>query len=63
ETLEGSQVEDIIRTGTFTPTQKPPTDVGPMLGAPAGTPLPETPAKPIPPKLGGLGTPSPMPAG
>ncbi len=63
ETLEGSQVDDIIRTGTFTPTQKPPTDVGPMIGAPAATPLPEAPAKPVPPKLGGLGTPAPMPAG
>jgi cell division protease FtsH len=63
ETLEGSQVEEIIRTGTFTPTSKPPTDIGPMMGAPAGTPLPEAPAKSVPPKLGGLGTPSPMPAG
>jgi cell division protease FtsH len=63
ETLEGSQVEEIIKTGTFTPTAKPPTDVGPMMGAPAGTPLPDAPAKPVPPKLGGLGTPAPMPAG
>ncbi|MGC9941037.1 MAG: ATP-dependent zinc metalloprotease FtsH [Verrucomicrobiota bacterium] len=63
ETLEGSQVEEIIRTGTFTPTVKPPNDLGPMLGAPAGTPLPEVPAKSVPPKLGGLGTPAPMPAG
>jgi hypothetical protein len=29
-----------------------------MMGAPAGTPLPETPAKPTPPKLPGLGTPA-----
>ncbi len=63
ETLEGSQVEEIIRTGKFTPTSKPPSDVGPMVGAPAGTPLPEMPPKSVPPKLGGLGTPSPMPAG
>jgi cell division protease FtsH len=63
ETLEGSQVEEIIKTGKFTPTMKPPTDVGPMLGAPAGTPLPDAPAKSVPPKLGGLGTPAPMPAG
>jgi cell division protease FtsH len=63
ETLEGSQVEEIIRNGTFTPTVKPPNDVGPMMGAPAGTPLPEVPAKSVPPKLGGLGTPAPMPAG
>jgi len=33
------------------------------MGAPAGTPLPDAPAKPVPPKLGGLGTPAPMPAG
>ena len=63
ETLEGGQVEEIIRSGTFTPTSKPPSDVGPMVGAPAGTPMPEVPPKSVPPKLGGLGTPSPMPAG
>ena len=62
ETLEGSQVEEIIRNGTFTPHSKPPTDVGPMLGAPAGTPLPEAPSKPLPPKLGGLGAATPLPA-
>jgi cell division protease FtsH len=62
ETLEGSQVEEIVRTGTFTPPPKPPPNVGPMVGAPAGTPLPETPAKPAPPKLTGLGTPAPAPA-
>ena len=63
ETLEGAQVDDIIRTGTFTPPQRPPVDVGPMMGAPAGTPLPEVPPKPVPPKLPGLGTPAPAPAG
>jgi cell division protease FtsH len=63
ETLEGSQVEEIIRSGTFTPTSKPPADIGPMMGAPAGTPLPDAPTKSVPPKLGGLGTPAPMPAG
>ncbi len=64
ETLEGSQVEDIVRSGTFTPPPRPPAELGPMLGAPAGTPLPEAPAKPAPPKLpGGLGTPAPAPAG
>ena len=61
ETLEGTQVEDIIRTGKFTPPEKP-TDAGPMMGAPAGTPIPEPPAKPAPPKLPGLGSPSPAPA-
>ncbi|HTB85714.1 MAG TPA: ATP-dependent zinc metalloprotease FtsH [Candidatus Sulfotelmatobacter sp.] len=64
ETLDGTQVEDIIKTGTFTPPPKPPANMSPMMGAPAGTPLPETPPKPAPPKLpGGLGTPAPAPAG
>src|SRR5882757_1369661 len=53
ETLEGSQVEEIVRTGKFTPPPPPP-QVDPPHGAPAGTPLPETPAKPAPPKLPGL---------
>jgi cell division protease FtsH len=61
ETLTGAQVEDILRTGTFRPPPKPPENVSPMVGAPAGTPLPETPAKPTPPKLPGLGTPAPAP--
>jgi cell division protease FtsH len=61
ETLEGSQVEEIVRTGKFTP-PTPPTNVEPPHGAPAGTPLPELPAKPAPPKLpGGLGNPAPAP--
>jgi cell division protease FtsH len=63
ETLDGTQVEDIIKTGTFTPPPKPPVNLTPMMGAPAGTPLPEAPAKPAPPKLPGLGTPAPAPAG
>ena len=63
ETLDGAQVEEIVRTGTFTPPPKPPANVGPMMGAPAGTPLPENPPKPVPPKLTGLGTPAPAPAG
>lgn len=61
ETLDGSQVEEIVRTGKFTPPQKP-TDSGPMMGAPAGTPLPEAPPKQNPPTLPGLGTPAPAPA-
>ncbi|HEU6449425.1 MAG TPA: ATP-dependent zinc metalloprotease FtsH [Verrucomicrobiae bacterium] len=61
ETLDGAQVDEIIRTGKFAP-PPPPAQVGPMLGAPAGTPLPETPPKPAPPKLPGLGAPSPAPA-
>ncbi|MGH7976811.1 MAG: ATP-dependent zinc metalloprotease FtsH [Limisphaerales bacterium] len=62
ETLEGSQVVEILQTGKFTPPPKPPAQLGPMMGAPAGTPLPEMPPKPVPPKLPGLGTPSPAPA-
>jgi len=63
ETLDGTQVADIIHTGSFTPPPKPPENLSPMMGAPAGTPLPETPAKPTPPKLPGLGTPAPAPVG
>jgi len=63
ETLEGQQVDDIIHKGTFIPPSRPPVEMGPMLGAPAGTPLPENPPKPAPPKLPGLGTPAPQPAG
>jgi cell division protease FtsH len=62
ETLEGAQVVEIARTGSFTPPHRPPAQVGPMTGAPAGTPLPEAPPKPTPPKLPGLGSPSPAPA-
>ena len=60
ETLEGGQVEEILRTGKFTPPTPPP-QVDPPHGAPAGTPLPEAPAKPTPPKLPGLGNPAPAP--
>jgi len=61
ETLEGAQVEEIVRTGKFTPPPTPP-NTDPMHGAPAGTPLPEVPAKPAPPKLPpGLGNPAPAP--
>jgi cell division protease FtsH len=62
ETLEGAQVEEIIRSGRFTPPPKPPAQVEPMTGAPAGTPLPEMPLKPTPPKLPGLGAPAPAAA-
>jgi cell division protease FtsH len=61
ETLDGTQVHEIVSTGKFTPPPKTPAQVGPMLGALAGTPLPETPPKPTPPKLPGLGTPAPAP--
>src|ERR1039457_1135598 len=55
ETLDGQQVDEIVRTGKFTPPPPAPM-VEPPRGAPAGTPLPETPTKPAPPKLPGLGT-------
>ena len=60
ETLDRLQVKEIIQTGKFTPPPPKPQG-GPLMGAPAGTPLPETPAKPIPPTLPGLGTPAPAP--
>jgi len=63
ETLDGVQVDEIVRTGHFTPPPKPPLGTTPLVGAPAGTPLPENPPKPAPPKLPGLGTPAPAPAG
>ncbi len=60
ETLDGQQVEEIIRTGKFTP--PPPTpQVDPPQGAAAGTPLPENPTKPSQPKLPGLGSAAPAP--
>ncbi len=61
ETLDGQQVEEIVRTGKFTPPAHKP-DVDPPQGAPAGTPLPENPGKPAPPTLPGLGTPAPATA-
>jgi cell division protease FtsH len=60
ETLDRAQVEEIIKTGKFTPPPPKPQS-GTVLSAPAGTPLPETPPKPAPPKLPGLGTPAPAP--
>jgi len=61
ETLDRSQVEEIVHTGKFTPPPPKPQG-GALMGAPAGTPLPEVPPKPAPPKLPGLGAPSPAPA-
>jgi cell division protease FtsH len=59
ETLDGSQVEEIVRSGTFTPPPPPPPDMGPPMGAVAATPLSDRP-KPVPPKLDpGLGSPAP----
>ena len=60
ETLEGAQVEDIMRTGKFDPPNVNPADVDPPSGAQANTPVPEVP-KPVPPKLPGFGG-NPAPA-
>jgi len=60
ETLDGAQVEEIIRTGHFTPPPPSVQNLGPPTGAQAATPLPEI-VKPVPPKLPGLGTPAPAP--
>ena len=61
ETLDGSQVAEIVRTGKFNP--PPPTpQVDPPSGAQAATLLPEIP-KPAPPKLDpGLGAAAPATA-
>ncbi len=61
ETLEGTQVEEIIRTGRMTPPPKNTTDLQAPTGAVAATPLPEVP-KPTPPHLPGLGSPAPAAA-
>ena len=61
ETLDGQQVHDLVRTGKFT-APPPAPHVDAPRGAPAGTPLPETPTKPAPPQLPGLGTPATAPA-
>jgi len=59
ETLDGSQVDDIVRKGSFTPPEPTP-KVDPPSGALAATPLPEV-TKPVPPKLPGFGTAAPAP--
>jgi len=59
ESLDGEQVSQIVRDGTFTPPEPAP-KVDPPSGAIAATPLSEVP-KPLPPKLPGFGTPSPAP--
>ena len=59
ETLEGTQVEEIVRTGKMTPPTPPP-QVDPPSGAQAVTTAPEIP-KPAPPKIPpGLGAPAPI---
>ncbi|OUV34781.1 MAG: cell division protein FtsH [Opitutia bacterium TMED102] len=61
ETLDGQQVEDIVRTGKFTPPE-PPKDVDPPKGADASTPTPDTPKSDKPKLDDGLGDPSPATA-
>ncbi|MFA6544705.1 MAG: ATP-dependent zinc metalloprotease FtsH [Limisphaerales bacterium] len=62
ETLDGSQVEEIIRTGKMTNPPPPPAlTPAPPTGAPAGTPLPEPPRTTPPPLEPGLGAPAPAP--
>ena len=62
ETLEGAQVEEIVRTGRFTPPPTHPKDISPPTGAQAVTPLGEA-LKSTPPKLDpGLGSAAPAPA-
>ncbi len=61
ETLDGVQVEEIVRTGKFTPPAPEP-PMSPPTGAMAATPLPEI-IKPTPPKIDpGLAAPSPITA-
>jgi cell division protease FtsH len=57
ESLDGVQVAQIVRDGTFTPPDPAP-KVDPPSGAIAATPLTDAP-KPLPPKLPGFGTPAP----
>ena len=60
ETLDGTQVEEIVHHGRFTPpTEKQ--NVEPPTGAQAATPWPEV-IKPSPPKLPGFGSPAPATA-
>ena len=62
ETLEGSQVEEIVRTGKMS-NPPPPASLTatPPMGAPAGTPVPEPPRATPPPLEPGLGAPAPAP--
>ena len=61
ETLDGKQVEDIVRTGKFIPTERPP-DIDPPSGADATTPTPGTPKSDKPKLDDGLGDPAPATA-
>ena len=62
ETLDGAQVEEIVRTGKMTNPPPPAAlTATPMTGAPAGTPIPEPPRSTPPPLEPGLGAPTPAP--
>jgi cell division protease FtsH len=61
ETLDGKQVGDIVRTGKFTPTERPP-DVDPPSGADAATPTSDVPKSDKPKLDDGLGDPAPATA-
>lgn len=61
ETLDGAQVDEIVRTGKFTPPPSTTINIDPPSGAQAATPLPEV-IKPVPPKLPGFGSPAPAAA-
>ena len=61
ETLDGTQVADIVKTGHYTPPPEKPGTIDPPTGAQASTPLPEV-VKPVPPKLPGFGSAAPAAA-
>jgi cell division protease FtsH len=61
ETLDGVQVEEIVKFGKFTPPPPAP-KIEPPSGAQAATALPEVLSKPVPPKLPGLGNAAPAAA-
>ena len=59
ETLDGKQVEEIVRTGKFSPPEEPPKDADPPSGANAATPTTDLPKKDKPSLDDGLGDPAP----
>ena len=59
ETLDGKQVEEIVRTGKFSPPEEPPKDANPPSGANASTPTTDLPKKDKPRLDDGLGDPAP----
>ena len=59
ETLDGKQVEEIVRTGKFSPPEEPPKDADPPSGANAATSTTDLPKKDKPRLDDGLGDPAP----